>query len=299
MAKAQDTPKKLVVRKTKKVAIFYRLATPAAIELAAQVTAWLKEKDFIVYTGPAQRAIPGTKLIKQKSILDELSLVVVLGGDGTYLRAARSLAGRPVPIVGVNMGSLGFLTRTRKEDLYTTIEQVLVNKMELRPRTMMKVEVKKAKGKTVEALALNDIVIERGSLSQLINLALYSEGKFVSDLKADGMIIATPTGSTAYNLAAGGPLLHPEVQAMVMTPIAPHSLTSRPMIFPDHCSLSFRLRSPEKGAKLVVDGQNLVEVDAEDEVRILRSPKNHYVVRHPDDDYFTLLRDKLKFGDRA
>jgi NAD+ kinase len=221
-----------------------------------------------------------------------------LGGDGTYLRAVRILDGIQVPIFGVNVGSLGFLTGTRFEDLYTSVEQALKNKMHVVPRSMLEVSVFRKKKKKAQFLSLNDVVIERGSLSQLIHLSIYSESFLVSEVKCDGLIIATPTGSTAYNLAAGGPILHPDVGAFIVTPISPHSLTSRPFIFPDKQKLSFRLMAENQKAHFIVDGQKYLDLGFEDEVVISRSAHDHLMVRAPDHDYFHLLREKFKFGDR-
>jgi NAD+ kinase len=159
-------------------------------------------------------------------------------------------------------------------------------------------------------LALNDIVIERGSLSQLINISIHSEKMLVSEIKADGLIIATPTGSTAYNLSAGGPILHPESRVFVVTPIAPHSLTSRPLIFPDDIQLSFRMvnklqadrpsiRSSKDRAHFVVDGVKVDDISQDDEILIRRHKVDHLMVRDPAQNFFHLLREKLKFGDRA
>jgi NAD+ kinase len=157
------------------------------------------------------------------------------------------------------------------------------------------------KGKPrAEYHALNDVVIERGSLSQLINTAIYSEKYLVSEVKADGFIVSSPSGSTAYNLAAGGPILHPESPVFVVTPVAPHALTSRPLIFPDDRELSFKLdpKKPQK-AHFIVDGQKVTEITTDDEVVLHRSQYDHWMVREPDHNYFHLLREKLKFGDRS
>jgi NAD+ kinase len=284
---------------TGSVAIVYRPESSEALKQSHKLTAWLLKKGYQVYTAPNQKTLKGTKALTRKQMLDKLCLVVALGGDGTYLRAVRTLEGRPIPILGVNLGSLGFLTETRAEDLLLAVEKTLNNEMELYPRTMLEVKVKR-KGKVIhKGLSLNDVVIERGSLSQLINLAIYSEKFLVSELKADGLIVSTPTGSTAYNLAAGGPILHPQVMAIAVTPIAPHALTSRPMIFPDDKHFAFKLIGRHQKGHFVVDGQKQLDLHPGDEVSIAKSAKDHFVVRAPSSNYFNLLREKLKFGDRA
>lgn len=292
----------LKLQESPKIGLVYRHSTPAAISLAKLLTEWLNERDLIVYTAPEQKKLPGTRLIQNSKELQKMSLVVVLGGDGTYLRAVRLLEGAPVPILGVNLGSLGFLTPTRSDQVFAAVEHALQNKMELVPRSMIALDVFRKGKKLKTLLALNDIVIERGSQSHLINTAIHAEKYLVSEVKADGIIISTPTGSTAYNLAAGGPLMHPEVKAFVVTPIAPHSLTSRPLIMPDHLDLRFQIVGrATKGpcGRLVVDGRIVSDVLTEDEIVVRRSPQDHWLVRTPEHNDFLLLREKLKFGDRA
>ncbi|MEK7356089.1 MAG: NAD(+)/NADH kinase, partial [Bdellovibrionota bacterium] len=280
------------------ICIMYRPETPEAVKQAIELAGWLKEQGFTPLAAVGQDL--GKKYAKTTSAkLDEIDWVIVLGGDGTYLGAVRMLEGRQTPILGVNMGSLGFLTETRIEDLYKTIIATLRGDMEFRARTMLRVQIRR-KGKVVaEHVALNDAVLERGSYTHLINLEIHSEDHLVGQVKADALIIATPTGSTAYNLAAGGPILHPEVRSIVVTPVCPHALTSRPLIFPDDQQLSFRLVTRDKKAILTVDGVERGEITVDDEVRIVRSDVDHFVIRKPSANYFALLREKLKFGQRA
>lgn len=289
----------LIVPEKSAIALVYRIETEKAVALAKKLALYLKDKGYEVFTGPSQKLITGTKAIKTAKQLDSLKLVVVLGGDGTYLRAVRVLEGRRVPIIGFNMGSLGFLTAHSSDKTFEIIDETLQGKMKLCPRSMIVATVLR-KGKTRgEFHALNDVVIERGSMSQLINSSIYSDKFLVSEVKADGFIVASPSGSTAYNLAAGGPILHPEAPVFVMTPVAPHSLTSRPLIIPDTSSLSFKLDNRTAKAHFIVDGQKVTELSADDEVVLTRSCYDHLMVRQKDHNYFTLLRDKLKFGDRS
>lgn len=294
--------KKLVISRKASVAIVYRPDTANVLNMTKTLVKWLTERGYKAFTAPEQKLISGTKAIRNKKELDKIGLIISIGGDGTYLRAVRLLSGKQIPILGVNMGSLGFLTPTRAEELFSSVEHALEGKMELRPRSMIEVTLWN-KNKTSETwYALNDLVIERGSFSQLINVAVHAEKQAVNEVKADGIIISTPTGSTAYNLAAGGPILHPAVEALVVTPISPHSLTHRPLIFPDTCELSFKLLS--KGslvqkAHLVIDGVKVHELTSDEELTIVKSSQNHLMVLDPRHSYFHLLREKLKFGDRA
>lgn len=279
------------------IAIMYRPNSSHAIEQAKELAHWLIDQGYTVYSTPGQQLGKGSKRVTPQN-LSRLEWVIVLGGDGTYLSAVRMLQNRQVPILGVNMGSLGFLTENRVEDLYKSVLLTLQGKMEFRPRSMLEVTIRR-NGKTRgHFLALNDAVLERGSSTHLINIGVYSQKHPVCDIKADALIIAGPTGSTAYNLAAGGPVLHPEVRAVVVTPVCPHSLTSRPLIFPDDQKLSFKVLTRDKKAVLTVDGTHCGEITIDDEVVVVRSQQDHVVIRKPAHNFFALLREKLRFGER-
>ena len=283
--------------KPRRIAIMYRPGTDAAIAQAKGVAKWLKADGYEVFSATGQKLLPGMPMVSEKNV-DSIDWVIALGGDGTYLRAVRMLEGRQTPILGVNMGSLGFLTETRLEDLYKAVSLTLNGEMEFRARAMLFVEVRRASQVVSRHIALNDVVLERGSNTHLINIEISSEKYLVGAVKADALIIASPTGSTAYNLAAGGPILHPEVHAMVVTPVCPHALTSRPLIFPDDQELSFRVLTEDKRAVLTIDGVNCGEITVEEEVMVVRNRVDHYVIRKPSSNYFTLLRNKLSFGQR-
>lgn len=289
--------RKLTLRNNKKIAIVYRIHSPAAVKMAKKLTLRLKAKRYNVFTAPEQKAIAGSEVLVSSDELKQMALVIVLGGDGTYLRAVRLLKGSPVPILGFNMGFLGFLTAHSVDDVIATVDQTLQNKMVVHSRSRLHAKVLLKSGKRLTFDALNDLVIERGSFSQLISTGLYFESSLVNHIKADGLIISSPTGSTAYNLAAGGPILHPDVRAFVVTPVAPHSLTSRPLIFPDDRTLILKLDGSASAAHLIVDGQIATELSPEDEVHITRSTTDHLMLRKPGHNFFELLKQKLKFGD--
>ncbi len=290
--------RKLTLKNNKKIAIVYRLHSPEAVRMAKQVAHKLKARRFKVFTAPEQKLIPETKHLVSSNDLKEMSLVIVFGGDGTYLRAVRLLKGHSVPILGFNMGFLGFLTAHSIDQVFATIDQTIKNNMVVHSRSRLHAQVKMKSGKRILFDALNDIVIERGSFSQLISTSLYFDKSLVNNIKADGLIISSPTGSTAYNLAAGGPILHPEVNAFVVTPVAPHSLTTRPLIFPDNKKLVLKLDQLTSVAHLIIDGQKVVELSHDDEVIISRSQVDHLMIRKPHHNFFDLLKEKLKFGDR-
>jgi NAD+ kinase len=290
--------KKLTLKSNKKVAIVYRIHSPEAVKMSKKIIERLRKKRFKVYTAPEQKQIPGTELLISSNDLKEMSLVIVLGGDGTYLRAVRLLKGHTVPILGFNMGFLGFLTAHSVDDVFETIDQTLKNQMVLHTRSRLSVSVKFKNHKKVSFHALNDVVIERGSFSQLISTTVHFNNTFVNSIKADGIIVSSPTGSTAYNLAAGGPILHPEVNAIVLTPVAPHSLSTRPLIFPDNKKLKLYLDQNPSVGHLIIDGQKVLELSSDDEVTITRDQIDHYMIRKPHHNFFELLKEKLKFGDR-
>lgn len=281
----------------KNILIVYRPHKPEPFKIAQDVSQWLKAQGATAYTHPEQKLIPGTKHLP-KTKISKLKFVVVLGGDGTYLRAVRLLRELPIPIIGVNLGSLGFLTEVNVEDMYQTLDTVLKIKQELYPRSMLDITIHKGKKKS-QYLALNDIVIERGPTSRLISLSIHSEECLVTEIKADGLIISTPTGSTAYNLAAGGPIIHPEVEAIVATPICPHSLTDRPITLPDHKPLTLKVTSIESKAILSIDGQKIDGLAPNDIITIKKSKLSHMKFQPEHTSYFDILRKKLNYGQRS
>ena len=290
--------KVLKLKDHKKIALVYRIHSPEAVRMAKKVVAKLKSRKIQVFTAPEQKQLDGTTLLISSNELKDMSLLIVLGGDGTYLRAVRLLKGNPVPILGFNMGFLGFLTAHSADNVMELIDDSLKNKMVMQSRARIHTSVKLKSGKRISFDALNDIVIERGSFSQLISTAIYFDDSLVNQIKADGVIISTPTGSTAYNLAAGGPVLHPDVKGLVLTAVAPHSLTSRPLIFPDDRKLILKLEKQTSTAHLIVDGQKVLDLSSDDEVTISRCETDHVMIRQPGHNFFNLLKEKLKFGDR-
>ncbi len=279
------------------VAIVYRPRKSEAKKLAETVAQFLKQKGCTCYSHPEQTLIKGTKKAK-KSDIKKLDLVIVLGGDGTYLNAVRMLEGASTPVLGVNLGSLGFLTQTRKEKIKSTLSLVLKDKLEISERTMLDVSVVR-NGKTrAKYLALNDIVFERGPISRLIYMSIHTGGTLVSELKADGLIVSTPTGSTAYNLAAGGPILHPNVPAIVLTPICPHSLTNRPITLSDMRAIEIRLTNEGQTAVFMVDGQRVEDLTNKDKIVVTKSKYKHHMLVTDEHNHFDVLRSKLRFGKR-
>ncbi len=282
----------------KSVAIFIRDESPKALQTGTELATWFESRKITPLSPDAEAMGKHLKKLTPQNI-STLDLAVVLGGDGTYLKAVRELKGRKIPILGVNLGSLGFLTPHRLEDLFPLVERSLKGEIEMRPRTTLRAHVLQGEQLLETHYAVNDVVLERASSPHLINVSLSTQEELVTEMKADGLIFSSPTGSTAYNLAAGGPIVHPASQVILATPICSHSLTSRPLVFPDTLRLSLKVLGEGKKASLTIDGKFTREVSSDLEIVIERSELEHWVARKPGHSYFALLREKLKFGDRA
>lgn len=286
------------MKKNKNIAVVYRPHRPKAFQLAKELALWLKLQGVTVYHHPEQKKIPGARpcLVSQ---MNKLDYIVALGGDGTYLRAIRFFQrGMPIPIIGVNMGHLGFLTEVTVQNMYSVLEAALKNKLKFNVRTMLEINIKKHGRRGQQLLALNDLVIERGPNSRLISMGIYSNNTLVTELKADGLIVSSPTGSTAYNLAAGGPITHPDVRGIVITPICPHSLTIRPITLPDDHEITIKLSPSPTKAFCMIDGQRSEGLTDKDIVTIKKAKEGHLKLHLDSHDYFDVLRQKLNFGQR-
>ena len=299
-------PHRLLLKETKgpqRVAIVYRIHTEKAVKAAKEATKWLTDHGYEVYTAPEQKRLVGTTLMKTAKDFQKISLVVVFGGDGTYLRAVRLMQVHQVPILGFNMGTLGYLAHHRADQskwVLDTLEKTLAHEMCVQNRSRLQIRVfLKGKKKPFVFTALNDVVLERGSNSQLIHVSIQLNQSRVHDVKADGFIISTPTGSTAYNLAAGGPILDPEAPAFVITPVAPHSLTHRPLVVPENKSIRLQIESLKIRAHLVVDGQKVLDLKSGDELIVEKADIDHQLVIAKNHNDYHLLRQKLLFGHRS
>ena len=243
-------------------------------------------------------AMPATCTASTPREIAEMSdALVVLGGDGTLL-AASHLLDRPVPMLGVNFGSLGFLTEITLAELYPTLEGVLDGSYRYEERRMLRAVVKSPRQEDQVGDVLNDVVITKAALSRIIELDVSVDGMFVSAFRADGLIVSSPTGSTAYNLAAGGPILHPALPAVVLTPICPHMLTNRPLVVSDDAKIAIHLRAGREGeVHITFDGQRGFSLRRDDLIEVTRSPRSIRLVKAPSRDFYEVLRTKLKWGD--
>jgi len=223
-------------------------------------------------------------------------LAVVLGGDGTLLAAARLLGEHQVPIVAINYGGLGFLTEVTLEEMYPALERVLLGEFVAQERMMMNVRISGARNDVKSHRALNDVVINKGTLSRMIELEARVDGQYVARFRADGLIVSTPTGSTAYNISAGGPIIFPTMSAMVMTPICSHTLTNRPIVLPDNVGIEITLCSSQDDVYVTVDGQIGLTLHMNDRLTVEKSAVTVKLVAPPGKNYFDVLRGKLKWG---
>ncbi len=226
----------------------------------------------------------------------EADLAVVIGGDGTLLAAARLLGERQVPILAINHGSLGFMTEVTLDELYPALDRVLEGRFITEERMMMDMMVAREGSSPISFRALNDVVINKGTISRVIELEVRVDDQYVSTFRADGLIVASPTGSTAYNLSAGGPIIFPTMGAMVVTPICSHTLTNRPIVLPEGVTVQIILRSTQDEVHVTVDGQVGQRLEMGDGVVIRKSKVAVKLVAPMDKNYFDVLRGKLKWG---
>lgn len=225
-------------------------------------------------------------------------LLIVLGGDGTLLSAARLAAENKVPILAVNLGGLGFLTTVAQDEIYPILEEVFAGRNRVSERVMIETKIFRDGAVMHRQIALNDAVLNKAALARIMDLELRLDGEYVTTYKADGLILSTPTGSTAYSLAAGGPIVYPIVEAFVVTPICPHTLTNRPLVIPDTVRIEIDFKAEDDTVFLTLDGQVGIELSRGDHIVMRKAPEKLYLVRQAKKTYYEILRNKLKWGER-
>jgi NAD+ kinase len=284
---------------SKVAAIISRPARSEVARTVPELLAWLHAHGYEVIVDPetAKYSNGEEEVSRSQMSSRSLDLVVVLGGDGTLLSAARATAAIDVPLLGVNLGSLGFLTDVPLSSLFSMLDAITKGEAAVEQRSLMQCDLLRAEEVLGSYLVFNDAVVNKTAIARLNNYDLFIDKMFVSSYRADGMIVATPTGSTAYSLSAGGPVLMPTVNAFVITPVAPHSLTHRPLVVPDSTVVELVLRSEEEVAYLSLDGQPGLDLCDGDRVRCRRSEHRVSLFR-TDHDFFHVLRTKLKWGEK-
>lgn len=261
---------------------------------------WLRARgcDAIVDKEVAEKfGLEKESAVAREEIPGLVDAIVVFGGDGTMLSVARLMGKNRTPILGVNLGSLGFLTEVTLDELYPALEQLLAGKHTIECRGMLKTQVHQGAGEVKVYHALNDAVINKGALARIFSIDAFVNDDFIANFHADGMIISTPTGSTAYSLAAGGPIVFPSLQSILMTPICPHTLTNRPLVIPAESRVRLVLKSGDD-VMLTVDGQVGLSLREGDEIICTRSHYQIELIRPRHKSFFTVMREKLKWGER-
>jgi len=280
----------------KTVAVVVKRGSAEAVALAKEVRARLPELELLAE--PALAEATGWPVTTPEEIGRRAELLLVLGGDGTLIHAARMVRGRAVPILGVNLGSLGFLTEVPRSELFPRLTETLEGRAQLHTRMKLACRLHRDGKVLLEDEVLNDVVINKGALARIADHEVSLDGQYMTTFKSDGVIIATPTGSTAYSLAAGGPIVHPALECALVTPISPHALTQRPFVVPGGQVVNVVLRSEVADVYLTLDGQEGHAMQRGDRLEVRRSPNRTVLVSNPNIDYFGILRQKLHWGER-
>ena len=268
-----------------------------AWETACELSEWLKTHGIDLIGSPHEEdEICPIEKVATEEFKDKADLIVVLGGDGTMISTARLIGNREVLVLGINYGSLGYLTEFRIEEMFPALEEILKGNYDIDRREMLEVEHRRGGELVGEGRVLNDVVINKAVLARIIEVEVSLDSLYVNDFRADGLIVATPTGSTAYNLSAGGPIVYPSMNAVVLTPICPFTLTNRPIVVPDTAEINLKLKNESDGVVLTLDGQVGYQMQTGDCVSIRRSPLTFNLVQPPNRNYFDVLRNKLKWG---
>jgi NAD+ kinase len=264
---------------------------------AGDLAAWLRKRNInLIGKTHGETEERGIKTVEAEEFQAQSDLIVVLGGDGTMISTARLTGNRERLVLGINYGSLGYLTDFRIEEMFPALEMILAGEYEIDRRVMLDVEHFRADEKLAEGRVLNDVVVNKSALARIIEIEVNLNRLYVNSFRADGLIVATPTGSTAYNLSAGGPILYPSMNAVVLTPICPFTLTNRPIVVPDEDEIEIRLKNDVEGVVLTLDGQVGFPISAKDKVLIRKSATTFNLVQPPNRNYFDVLRNKLKWG---
>jgi NAD+ kinase len=283
----------------KKVGIFSKPHSSPAMELVPKLLLWLTQRGIEARLDRETAHYAGRPASLDRSHVPEgCDLAVVLGGDGTLLSAARAVGNRAIPLLAVNLGGLGFLTSIAMEDLFPELERALTGSQDVMRRKMLHVSLLRDGAVVAEYQALNDVVIAKSAIARIVDLEAWAGESFICEYKADGLIISTPTGSTAYSLSAGGPIVYPTVNAICLTPICPHMLTNRPLIVPSEMPIRIVSKAGDEDAYLTVDGQVGIPLEGGDAVECSIADFDVLLIRTPDKTFFDVLRQKLKWGER-
>ena len=287
----------------KRIGVVVKPHQPDALDTLCRLTEWLDERG-IQLVGLSEIAHEQIKsktgcvveIVKDDQLASVVDLILVLGGDGTMIATARIIGDAEVPVIGVNYGGLGYLAEFPIEELFTALESILSGQYKVQKRVMLAVEHWRGEELLTRSRVLNDVVVNKSALARIIEMEAYLDSQFVNRFRADGLIVATPTGSTAYNLSAGGPVIYPSMNAVVITPICPFTLSNRPIVVPDESMIEVRLMTDKEEVALTLDGQVGFPLKVHDRIVIRKSRTTFNLVQPPNRNYFDVLRDKLKWG---
>jgi NAD+ kinase len=287
----------------KRIGVIVKPHQPDALETLCRLTTWLSEHG-ITLVGPTEveretiehRTGCTIDVVHESELARQVDLMLVLGGDGTMIATSRMIGDVRVPVIGVNYGGLGYLAEFPLEELFPALESILAGQYQVQQRLMLTVELWRGEELVARNRVLNDVVVNKSALARIIEIEAYLNEQFVNLFRADGLIVATPTGSTAYNLSAGGPIIYPSMNAVVITPICPFTLSNRPIVVPDDSMIEVRLMTKNEEVALTLDGQVGVPLQAGDRAVIRKSKTAFNLVQPPNRNYFEVLRNKLKWG---
>jgi len=287
----------------KRIGIVLKPHQHDALKTICELTQWLSERGIEVVGGPdieRERVEHQTgcsvKEVPDEQLAASVDLILVLGGDGTMIATARMIEDLEVPVLGINYGGLGYLTEFRIEELYSALESILAGNYRLDKRVMLRTLHQRGDEIVNRNRVLNDVVINKSALARIIEIEAYLNDQFVNSFRADGLIVSTPTGSTAYNLSAGGPVIFPSMNAIVITPICPFTLSNRPIVVPDDAVIELRLKTDHEDVALTLDGQVGIPLKIGDRVVIQKSRTTFNLIQPSNRNYFDVLRDKLRWG---
>jgi NAD+ kinase len=282
----------------KKIGIIGKTGKQETIDIIREIAPWLREKGYEVYIDIENAAVLNVEGTPRSRFPELVEMIIVVGGDGTMISVARLAAEKGIPILGVNMGGLGFLTAVSRDEVYKVLERVLVEDCHVEERIMLTACVLRHSECIAEFIVMNDVVVNKGALARIIDLETYVDNTYVSTFKADGLIVSTPTGSTAYALSAGGPILYPTLSSIILAPICPHTLTNRPIVLPDDVKIEIMLKSYNEDVFLTLDGQVGFSLRQNDIVEVRKSKYKAQLYIPCERDYFQIIRAKLRWGER-
>jgi NAD+ kinase len=289
--------------KINRVGVVIKPQQEEAVKTLCSLFTWLNERGIKLITEPSiehdsvEQDIGCTiPTASRDEMAEQVDLIIVLGGDGTMLSAARMINHKEVPVLGVNFGRLGYLAEFRDEEIVPALEMIFTGDYRVDKRVMLDVEIMRGDEQIGTGRVLNDVVINKAALARIIEIEARFDGLYVNLFRADGLIVSTPTGSTAYNLSAGGPIVYPSMNAVVVTPICPFTMSNRPIVVPDEATIELNLRTDDEEAIVTLDGQTGFPLQTEDRVLIRKSKTTFNIVQPTNRNYFDVLRDKLKWG---